>query len=247
MRKIIGGSFFGAAAVYLAVTKTPDLITFLAVAACTIIAGISTTRHAKWAIVGGAMLVAGSLFLQSVMSYRCFDCLKADIMIMAGVIFLSIVERGKQKTVVRMLASVMAVMMAFTLILDTQKGALAGTESQTEIKELRYIAADVDGRDVTLDTSLKPVLLFSPTCGPCARAVEVLVKEDPEGLRWAPVQVRGEQNMGKEYLKGKGYMGENFNTSWPGPVPVLVVTRDGKTVAIHEPEEMVKAIRSDAN
>jgi len=218
------------------------------VAACAVIAGIATTRHAKWAIVGGAMLVAGSLFLQSVMSYRCFDCLKADIMILAGVIFLSIVERGKQKTVVRMLASVMVVMMAFTIVLDTQKGALAGTEKQqAEIKELRYISANLDGRDVTLDTSLKPALLFSPTCGPCSSVMEVLVKADPEGLHWAPVQARGEQNTGKEFLKGKGYMGDSFNTSWSGPVPVLVVTRGGKTVAIHEPEEMVKAIRSDAN
>jgi len=194
------------------------------------------------------MLVAGSLFLQSVMSYRCFDCLKADIMVLAGVIILSIVERGKQKTVVRILASVMAVMMAFTILLDTRKGALAGTEKQqAEIKELRYIAANLDGRDVTLDTSLKPVLLFSPTCGPCAMAVEALVKEDPQGLFWVPVQARGDQGMGKEYLKGKGYIGDSFNTSWSGPVPVLVVTRDGKTVAIHEPEEMAKAIRSDAN
>lgn len=248
MRRILGGAFYVAAAVYLVVAKTPELITFLAVVACSVLAGVSTTRHSKWSIVGGAMLIAGSLFLQSIMSYRCFDCLKADMLILAGVIFLSILERGQQKTVIRMLASVMAVMMVFTIMLDTQKGALAGIEKpQAEIKELRYIQASVNGKDVTLDTSLKPVLLFSPTCGPCARAVEALVKEDPEGLRWAPVQARGEQNMGKEYLKGKGYMGDSFNISWPGPVPVLVVTRDGKTVAIHEPEEMVKAIGSDAN
>jgi len=72
--------------------------------------------------------------------------------------------------------------------------------------------------------------------------VEVLVKADPEGLHWVPVQVRGDHKMGKEYLKGKDYMGDSFNTSWSGPVPVLVVSRDGKTVAINEPEEMLKAL-----
>jgi len=170
MRKIIGGSFFATAAVYLVVTKTPELITFLAVVACSVLAGVSTTRHAKWAIVGGAMLVVGSLFLQSVMSYRCFDCLKADILILCGIVFLSILEKGRQKTVVRMLASVIAGIMVFTIMLDTQKGALADIEKQqAESKELRYIAADMDGRDVILDTSLKPVLLFSPTCGPAPR------------------------------------------------------------------------------
>ncbi|KJS02170.1 MAG: hypothetical protein VR68_03935 [Peptococcaceae bacterium BRH_c4a] len=249
MRKILGGGFFVAAGVYLVVVKTPDIITLAAVMACASIAGLSATRYSDWAVIGGALLIAGSLFLQSALSYRCMDCLKADMLILAGIITLSIMEEGKLKTPLRIMTSVMAVMMAATVTLHTGLAGVAGARKIIPAGDVeRHITATGEGGGrITIDTAFRPVLFFSPTCGPCAKAVEALVKEDPEGLRWAPVQARGEQNMGKEYLKGKGYLGDSFNISWPGSVPVLVVTRDGKTVAMHEPEEMVKAIGSDAN
>jgi len=248
MRRILGGGFFVAAGVYLAATKPLDVSTLAAVAACAVIAGLSTTRYSYWSIMGGAMLIAGSLFLQSALSYRCMDCLKADTLILAGIITLTVVYGGKFRVALRTMASVMTAMLAITVILHTDLAATASAQKALPVNEVgRYITASMDGKNIELDTSVKPVFLYSPTCGPCTRVVEALVQADPEGIRWVPVQVRGDQSLGKDYLKGKGYRGESLNTSWSGMVPALVVTREGKTMVIRHPEEMVKFIMVNSN
>ena len=249
MRKILGGGFFVAAGVYLVVVKTPDIITLAAVMACALIAGLSATRYSDWAVIGGALLIAGSLFLQSALSYRCMDCLRADMLILAGIITLSIMEEGKLKTPLRIMTSVMAMMMVATVTLHT---GLAGVASAQKVLPSGEVGRQITvtgegGSKITIDTVFKPVLFFSPTCGPCNKAVEALVNVDPEGQHWVPIQTMGDPNLGKDYLKGKGYRGESLNNSWSGMVPALVVTRDGITMVIRNPEDMVKAIRGDAN
>lgn len=248
MRKILGGGFFVAAGVYLVATNPLDLITLAAVAACALIAGLSTTRYSYWSIIGGAMLITGSLLLQSALSYRCIDCLKADTLILAGIITLTVVYGGKHRFALRTMASVMAAILAVTVILHTDLATTASAQKALPVNEVgRYITASIGGKNTDIDTTVKPVLLYSPTCGPCTRVVEALVQADPEGLRWVPVQARGDQTVGKDYLKGKGYRGESFNTNWSGMVPALVVTRDGKTMVIRDPEKMVKIIMVNSN
>lgn len=247
MRKILGGCFFVAAGVYLVVTKPMDIITLAAVAVCAVIAGLSTTRHSYWSVIGGAMLIAGSLFFQSALSYRCMDCLKADTLILAGIISITVVYGGKFRVALRAMASVMTAMLAITVMLHTDLAATANFQKSLPVNEVsRYITASMDEKNITLDTSVKPVLLYSPTCGPCTRAVDALVQADPEGQRWVPVQTRAIQNLDKDYLKSKGYRGESLNINWSGMVPALVVTREGKTVVIRDPEEMVKVIRGES-
>lgn len=193
------------------------------------------------------MLIAGSLFFQSALSYRCMDCLKADTLILAGIISITVVHGGKFKVALRAMASIIAVMLAITIMLHTDLTATANAQKSLRVNELsRYITANMDDKNITLDTAVKPVLLFSPTCGPCTKAVDALVQIDPEGRRWVPVQTRINQNLDKDYLKSKGYCGESLSTNWSGMVPALVVTRDGKTVVIRNPEEMVKVIRGDS-
>lgn len=249
MRRILGGAFYVSAGVYLAVAKPPYIITVTAIVACAALAGLSTTRQSQWSIIGGAMLLAGSLFLQSILSYRCSDCIKANLLILAGIICLSVLERGKMRKVLRIMASVMTVMVAFTVFFHSGVAAtaVAGAEKKTNsvISIERYItAAAGDGSKVIIDTSSRPALFFSPDCGACAGAVEALVKADPEGKLWAPVQVSGDLAKGREYLKAKGYSKEMFTAPWNGPVPALVVTRDGKTAVVHSPvEEMVSLLK----
>lgn len=237
--KLTGVVFFAAAGIYIAAAKPLDSIALSAITACAALAGISLSKHSGWAAVGGALLIAGSLFLQSVMNYRCMDCLKADILILAGVVSLSVIEKGSHKKTIRLLAATMAVMMFFTLTLHNDGIMAASAEnSPDEGNQLRYLPVRQEGRDFILDTAVKPVLLFTPTCGPCQRAVEAMVKKDPQGRLWTAVQVRGGHDAGREFLRAKGYTGNYFTWEWNGPVPALVVTRDGKTVLVHSPEEM---------
>ncbi|MCL4441470.1 MAG: hypothetical protein M1609_13035 [Firmicutes bacterium] len=117
LKKLPGGIFFAAAAIYLVTTKPLDLITLFAVTVCGVMAGLALTRYSGWSVAGGGMLIAGSLLLQSVWSYWCLDCIRADLMILAGVIALSVMDEGRYKLVLRVLASVLAVILAAVVVL----------------------------------------------------------------------------------------------------------------------------------
>lgn len=248
MRKMLGGIFFVGAAVYLSAAKSVDAIMLAAVITCAVLAGLSVTRYSDWSIIGGAMLIAGSLFLQSTQSYRCMDCFRADIMILAGVISLTVAHRGRLKTALRALTSLMTVMMMATVILHTGQAGMANAEGMLSGTELgRYITvAEDEGSIITLDTAVKPVLFYSPTCGTCKEAVEELIKLDPRGRRWTPVQVKGVRSEGIKFLMERGYQGYAYISDIKGSVPLLVVTRDGRTEKIFSPEKMLKVIRGDA-
>lgn len=246
MRRILGGAFYVAGGVYLAVSKQPDIITMIAIAACAVLAGLSVTRRSQWSIIGGAILIAGSLFLQSILSYRCSDCMKANLLILSGIICLSVLERGKMRKALGVMASVMTVMVGFTVFFysGVTATAVTGAEKKFNSSIERYITATSDnGSKVIIDTASRAALFFSPDCGACARAVEAMVKADPGGKLWAPVQAPGDFTKGSEYLKAKGYGKEMFTAPWSGPVPALVVTRDGKTAVVRSPEEMVSLLK----
>ncbi|MFZ5643877.1 MAG: hypothetical protein ACOY46_09835 [Bacillota bacterium] len=245
MRKLPGGIFFVSAAVLLAVTKTPDIFTVLAVIACSAIAALSSTKHSPWAVIGGGAIIGLSLTLQAVLSYRCMDCIKADILIMAGVICLSIIERGKLKKQLRVLASVVTAIMILNIALHYPSIGLNKAEAVQEIVQ-HIKAVTPDGREEDLDTQERPVFYFLPSCGACDKVIEELIKKDPEGKAWAPVQAGGGLEEGREYLNKKGYRGDFYSQKWNGPVPAFITTRDGKTEKIHGRDAILTIVRGDS-
>ena len=299
MKKLPGGIFFAAAAIYLVVAKPLDLITLFAVTACGVLAGLAPTRYSDWSVAGGGVLIAGSLLLQSVWSYWCVDCIRADLMILAGVIVLSVMDEGRYKLALRVLAMVLTVIMVTAVVLryeppviansalpakevhaspaDEFKSAVPEKDNGTGLRpegppvskqphtapsqvilpgdhnlipspdQERYVpAVTEEGSSVTLDADTRPVLFFSPACGACLRAVEALVKLDPEGKRWVPVQTKGDISKGKAYLAEKGYRGAVFLGWWRGPVPTLLTSGEKGIYKTSIPEEMLKIIGGDA-
>lgn len=240
-----GGLFFISAAVLLGVTKSPDVFTVAAVAACALIAALST-RHAVWSAIGGALLIGASLTLQSALSYRCMDCIKADLLILAGVIYLAVTESGSMKKALRGMAAVAAVILAANALLHYPVFAEITPEAARTVRISQFIRITPDGNGAYLDTSVKPALLFSPYCGACRSILEKLAATDPEGKGWAPVQISGSPGEGRDLLDSKGYRGDMSLSEWDDAVPVLIITRDGQTRALYGQEEILKAVRGDS-
>lgn len=259
MKRILGGFFYAAAALYLVASKSPDLITLVAIIACVLLAGFSVTRHSYWAAIGGGILVAGSLFLQSLLSFRCIDCIRADIMILAGVAVLSIMNQGPYRRTLKVLSVVITTFVTFTLAVHYDPSAVFGFGKGLVVDEAvaacpeaadRHVSVFTpDDRKMTMDITEKPVLFFSPNCGACIRAVESLAQADPEGTRWVPVQSYGDWDKGRKLLEEKGYRGESYiyASEWHGAVPVMVTAgKNGWAVKTSSPQEMLRIVRGDA-
>lgn len=250
MQKLLGGAFFVAAAIYLAVTGGFNIITILAIMLCAVCAGLST-KNSLWAVLGGAGLISGSLLLQTIYTYRCADCLKADAMVLCGVICLAIMEEGQLKKLARVLAGSMAAVMFVMFILaapPVQKSESSSSEplllNQGQNFD-RYLTVNDGQNEVRLDTSEKAVLLFSPDCGACKKAVEELVKADPQGERWIAVQAGGGDQEGRKYLDDKGYKGNTYILrGYAGAVPAFVSTTSGQTRSTHDVNEMLSNLKS---
>lgn len=249
MKKMYGGIFFASAAVYLLATKPLDIITFLAVTLCAVMAGLSSTKYSFLTIIGGAAMIASSLFLQTTMSVKCMDCLKADILIMAGVMCISIVSRDKFRKVSRVLSAVLALVLSITVILHTDitnESGVAAAQGHMG----RYIKVAYNGSETTLDTAKTPVIMYSPTCGACDKAISKLIEVDPEGKTWVPVQAMGDDpEEGVKFLKSKGFNGSSFyaNNGSVSSVPLMIKTEmkndQEVTITTYDPEEMVKMIK----
>lgn len=251
----LGGLFYLGAAGYMLATKSPEFITVTAIVLCVAFAILSITRYSDWATIGGGMLIAGSLFLQSVLSYRCIDCIRADLVILAGVITLSIVHQGSYKRTLRILSSAITVFLALTLAVHYNPQVVFGMdtvvkETKGKCPETEFEVLKPDGTETTIDALTKPVLLFSPSCGACQETIEALIKADPEGKNWIPVQSYDDPKEGEKLLKEKGYRGQSYSLveDWPGMVPVMIATgQDGQGVQIDTMEEMLKKVRGGAN
>lgn len=244
MNKYLSGIFFIAAGVLLAVTKIPDIFTVAAVAACALIAALSYTRYTVWSAIGGALLIGVSLSLQAVLSYWCTDCIKADLLIMAGIIYIAVTDSGSMKKALRGMAAVTTVMLiASTLIhYPLITGSPLLETPQANIGQ--FINVTSGDKEITLDTAAKPVLMFSPTCGACRDVVENLARTDPAGERWTAVQVGGTPEEGADLLKGDGYKGVNYQYSdWDSTVPALVTNSGGNTQVVLGTDEIVKAVK----
>lgn len=211
-KKYLGCGFYLAAGVYMLATKPSDLITVIAIISCIALALLSATKHKDWAAIGGGVLIAGSIFLQSILSYLCLDCIRGDTMILAGVIALSIMERGKYRGTLIIFSSAIALLMIFTIKIHYSplivfSGRIVIEDQLSTCPEdgsnIYFNVIDSDGSKITLNSGLKPVLFYSPNCGACLRAIEALAMEDPEGRRWVPVQSYGDLEKGRSLLTQK--------------------------------------------
>lgn len=243
-QQLLGGTLFAAAAVFLAVTGGFEIITIAAVVLCSVCAALSAKKP-TWAIFGGAALISGSLLLQTIYSYRCADCLKADAIILCAVISMTILEEGGYVKVARVLAGGMEAIMVSVFIMASPP--LKQSESLSTFQDPkfdRYISVSDGKADLKLDTQEKPVLLFSPECGACQKAIEILISEDPRGERWTAVQAGGVEQDGRKYLEGKGYKGKITYTikDYAGAVPAFIFTRSGKTTLTRNADEMASLV-----
>lgn len=246
MNKYLPGIFFVAAGVLLAVTKTPDIFTVTAVGACALVAALSCTRYTVWSAIGGVLLIGSSLTLQSVLSYRCIDCIKADLLIMAGVICVSVLESSGIKRALRVMSAVTTVMLMANALLHYPllTGNPLDTQQSSNIGQ--FINVTSGGQVITLDTAAKSVLMFSPSCGACKTAIEELVKADPDGKGWTAVQVSGSPEEGTDLLQGNGYRGVNYqHNGWDNVVPALVTNSGGNTQVVFGTDGIVKAVKGE--
>lgn len=248
MNRSLPSIFFTAAGLLLAATKIPDIFTVAAVAACALIAVISCSRHAGWSAIGGTLLIGMSLILQAALSYRCLDCIKADLLMLAGVICISVMEKGGIEKALKLMAAVTTVILMVNAAMHYPIFAVQPLEAAQSGEVGRFIDAFSGGNRVPLDTSVKPVLLFSPSCGACRSLVGKLAQADPGGKGWVPAQVGGETEEGSALLDSAGYRGNRYQSEavWNEAIPALITTREGKTKAVYGQEEILKAVRGDS-
>jgi len=251
MQKVLGGIFFASAAIYLTVTGGFNIVTILAIMLCSVCAGLAL-KSSLWAVLGGAGLISVSLLLQAIYAYRCADCLKADTMVLCGVICLALMEEGQTKRLARVLAGSMAAVMFVMFVLaapPAQKSESSSIEDSSLFQEQnfgQYLIVSDGQREVKLDTQEKAVLLFSPECGACKKAVEELITADPQGERWLAVQAGGGDQEGRKYLDDKGYKGNAYILrGYDGAVPAFVSTRSGQTKSTHDISEMLQLIKAN--
>ncbi|RKO65714.1 hypothetical protein [Desulfofundulus salinus] len=235
LQKLISGSFFVAASIFLAIKGSPDVVTAGAVLGSALCAGfVSSKQHLK-AVILGAALVAVSLVLQSIAG-RCSTCIQADMLLAAGVVTSSMAAREYRLRVVSgvLVPALIAAVMFW--------GPVPGQGGPGQEMFGRYIAAAQDGKTIKLDTALKPVLLFSPECPACREALKQLINRDPAGKGWQPVLAQGDPVETERTLKGMGYTGEISRFRWRGPVPIMIWTKDGKTRSTHNVREMLEVV-----
>lgn len=231
MKKLPGSLVFLSAGIYLAVQGSIDAITLFAVLACIICGALALTRHSIWALAGGIALISISLVMQTSLKYFCEVCLKADMLILGAVICISLVQRGKNKVPSMALSGVMTAIMLVVVILASPAGVGDASANHAQVLEQEVIEIAKD----------KPVLIYNPNCGPCGAVVNSLVQLDPKGHHWQPIHSRGDTS--REYLEGKGYVGEVLATQYMGPVPVMVVNNDGVIEKIRGHENIVKTVQ----
>ena len=242
MKKYIGSLFFAAAAIYLAVAGELAPMTVLVVALCSLCAYLSINSP-LWAVLGGAALISGSLLLQALYNQKCTACLRADVLVLCGVVFLTVIFDGKLTVFVRGVAGVMAVAIIAFFMTAGPGGGRSDFPSLSNGQPFGRNITVSDGREeINLDTEEKSVLLFSPKCGACHDAIERLAKADPRGERWVAVQTGGDLTEGKEYLNSNGYQGNTYVISYSGAVPAFVSTKSGKTTVTNNVEEMLNTV-----
>ena len=224
---------FTAAAIFLATQGEMDLLTLPAVLCCAVGAVIALTGNQLWALVIGVGLVSVSLALQISMNYWCNSCMKADMLILAAVVSLAVIQRGRLKIPVWALTGIISILLlGATAIAGPEPLIAAATTVKTGLSEETAALA-----------KQKPVLLFNPNCAPCGEVVSALIEIDPAADNWLAVQSGGQQGEGLRYLEEKGYQGAGvIYQKQSQAVPALVIERNGVAKVIRGKEEIVRII-----
>lgn len=239
MRRLLGGSFFIAAAMYIGLVKPMDIITLLSMVACTGVAILGMSKYYRWTVLAGGLLISISLVMQFSTSYLCLDCIRADVLILCGIIYFSFFSKGKMKAVNAVSSLLLFLIMSFVVILAVPiSTAQTGTASHAQVS--RYIML-ADGS--VIDSAEKPVLVFSPHCSACRQAVNELANIDPAGSSWVPVQSGGTREQGKTYLEQLGYRGEFYLAGqWQSATPAFIITSGNKTRLTMSVPKMVETV-----
>lgn len=243
MKKLPASLLFLSAAVYLTAQADFDVITVFAVLICALCSAVALTHNSIWAIIGGIGLISISLTMQAVIKTTCLTCLKTDLLILAGVICLSLVQRGKIKIPARVMALVMTIVMVAVAFIAVPISSINESSAAQSIAKLNPNKLDAEIEKIA---EIKPVLLFSPKCPACKEVTEALAKLDPKGEKWQPVQSSGEVQEGVKYLKEKGYTGKVSYHRYAGGVPALVVKQNGKITTVYGKENIIKAVTAPA-
>jgi hypothetical protein len=233
MKRLPGCLLFLAAAIYLAVEMKIDVITLLAVLGAVLGAVLALSGQHLWAMVLGVGLVSVSLTMQITMNYWCETCLKGDTLILGAVVCLALIQKGRVKTPARVMAGVLSAVMICVALLVTPVQTGAASISEEGLS-----------REIVVMAQEKPVLLFNPNCSPCGEVIEELIKVDPAGVGWFPVQSGGKWPDGLSYLTEKGYSGgEPVFIKQPSGVPALVLVQDGAPVFVRGKDKILDRVR----
>lgn len=267
IRNYLGGLFYLIAGAYLLLTNLLSgngisqwsFITAAAVLACLILTGLTLTKYRYWSAFGGGMVIAGSLFLQSLLSYRCVYCMRADVLIFIGMLVLVLQEKGRRYgRLLRVTGLAVALFLTFNIAVHYDVKTITGLDSvivigetnkndctQAEIVGGKLEVVSADSKAITLEVDKKPILLFSSTCGACVDAIEALVKNDSKGSTWIPVLAYGDMEKGMKLLRDKGYSGGSYTlaSDWNDMVPALLTTNsEGKVISTASQKEMLELI-----
>ena len=234
MKRLPGCLLFTAAAIYLITQGELDLFALPAALLCAVCAVIVFTKNHLWALIIGVGLIAVSLAMQIRLDYFCAFCLKSDMLILAAVVSLAIMQKGRFQVVARVVTGV-----ACVLLLGVTTVAAPELTSNAAIST----APDELGDDTLSLAQEKPVLLFSPSCGSCGEVVTALTEIDPAGEYWLAVQSGGPKDAGDSYLREKGYTGEAaIYQSLAHTVPALLVESNDQVTVVYGTKNIVEIV-----
>ncbi|WP_157834963.1 hypothetical protein [Desulfofalx alkaliphila] len=231
---------FLSAGIFLAITGTLDAITFLAVIGCAVCSLLTITERTELAYIGGLALISISLILQAVLESKCITCLKADTLILAAVICLTPFQNFKLPA--QIMSAVMSVVMFFAVV------TVVPVESEsTDIKPHgfgQYLEVqETSGEKLTLNTAENPVLLFSPSCSACEKALNKVMEQDADGTKWKLVLSSSKEKdikKANELLKRIGYTGTLYTYDWHGSVPIVIYTDENdSTIVSHSVDKTI--------
>lgn len=239
IQRYLAGFAYIFAGVYLISTKPTGYISWSGALSCIFIAIISFTKYKEWSILGGGILVAGSLFLQSMYSYHCIDCIRADIFILSGMILGLFFQRIRVKGILFSTFVVVFLFLAGNIVYHFDFRSIIGISATVPESASDNISREVlldnnikvfddKGRVAKINISERPILLFSPFCSSCIKTLKLLGSVDPNGLRFFVAQTEGDLIEGKSLLRKFGYKGANylFAGDWSNPVPAMLIKKN---------------------
>ena len=230
--RIPGSLLFAAGAVLLVVQGEMGVVTLMGAVAAAVCAVLALSRRHLWAMVGGVMMISLSVTMQISMGYWCEICLRADMMLLAAVIALALVQKGRVRIPSRIMAGTVSLVLIAVMIMVTPGSMKASSVifSEDAWEEIAVLAEE------------KPVLLFSPNCDACDSVITRLMEHDPEGVGWLAVQSGGLPEEGQSYLIDKGYQGaEVLYHKVPTAVPALAIVQQGQVQIVRGEEAILES------